>query len=381
MVDLLPEQDREEINVDGFLEQMNEVIGFDLDKDLLATLGPAWTFHDDPKNGLFGFGFLGVAQVRDGERLKSTVSAILDRLGPQLEREDVKIDRKSGAFETITIQIPQMPIAPALGISDKWLVVGMQPQAIKTFFLRVDKKLPTWKLDKLPEESRKLIPEAFTSLQITNPQGLYTTLLSYAPMGINMFAAEMRNGAWNCQSLWRTFRRRRWSPRRCSPCERVNGGRKGDDDGVARLGPGLPIPMMSGGSGTATTAVAICAVAASGLQRATGEERRAADSVVEQFEADRLGLAQLSRQFPPLSEGRLPGTTTFEPEESLSWLAAVLPYLEQPSFTISWRTTKRGTPRRTRPSKTRSCKRSSTGLLVRGKEGAPTHYVGIAGGG
>jgi hypothetical protein len=382
VVELLPEQDREEVNVDGYLEQMNEAIGFDLDKDLLATLGPAWTFHDDPKNGLFGFGFLGVAQVRDGERLKSTVSAILDRFGPQLEREDVKIDRKSGAFETITIQIPQMPIAPALGISDKWFVVGMQPQAIKTFFLRVDKKLPTWKLDKLPEESRKLIPEAFTSLQITNPQGLYTTLLSYAPMGINMFAAEMRKRG---MELPITVEDIPAAEVVTAPMFTNVSVSTADDKGTTMESrdsvPGMPIPMMSGGSGTATTAVAIAL-----LLPAVQQAREAARRTQSKNNLKQIGLAlhnyhDTFNHFPRGTHmvGEA-GKDDLEVDERLSWLVSISPYIEQVALYNAIKQDEAWN------SETNSKFKDTViptfinpGYSPVGEEGAPTHYVGIAG--
>jgi prepilin-type processing-associated H-X9-DG protein len=382
VVELLPEQDQEEVDLDGVLERMNEQLGFDIDADLLATLGPAWTFHDDPKNGMFGFGFLGVVAVKDAEKLKATVFKILEQTLPLLEQQNVRVEGKSGKVETLTFVVPQMPFAPSIGIGEKWMVAGLQPQAVSTFFLRADKKLPAWKLDKLPEESRKLIPEKFTSLQITNPAGLYSTLLSYAPMGINMLSTEMRK---NGRELPITVDEIPSSELVTEPMFVNVNVSTADEKGTTTVSrdsvPGFPVPMMSGGSGTATTAIA-----AALLLPAVQQAREAARRSQSRNNLKQIGLAMHNYHdnwngFPrgTFKDGKN-GNDDLDVDERMSWMVSILPYIDQApmygqvKFNEAWDSTDNAPLKDTAvPSYT------NPGYTAKGENGAPTHYVGVAG--
>lgn len=382
VVKLLPEQDQEEVNVDGYLEQMHAQLGFDLDKDLLATLGPSWTFHDDPKNGMFGFGFLGVVSVKDAEKLKETVAKILEQTAPLVQQQDLRIERKSGKVETLTFVIPQMPFAPTIGIGEKWLVAGLQPQAISTFFLRADKKLPAWKVEKLPEESRKLIPEKFTSLQITNPAGLYSTLLSYAPMGINLLSTEMRKQG---RELPITVDEIPSSELVTEPMFVNVSVSTADDKGTTTVSrdsvPGIPVPMMSGGSGTATTAIAVAL-----LLPAVQQAREAARRAQSRNNLKQIGLAL--HNFHDTWNGFPRGTfklgkeddSDLEIEERKSWMVAILPFVEQAALFNKIKQNQAWDSDDNAPLKDMAIPSfTNPSYAAKGEDGAPTHYVGIAG--
>ena len=121
------------------LGQFRAVAGFDLEKDLLAALGPDWTIYDTPAAGALTPGTAVVAGVRDHDTFAATHEKLLgfiERAGATAEMKPT-LTRSTYRGQTIhTLSFAgsgmALPISPSWCLLEDRLVVTLSPQFTKS---------------------------------------------------------------------------------------------------------------------------------------------------------------------------------------------------------------------------------------------------------
>lgn len=169
-------------------------MGFDLQQGLLDPLGDVTTLYGDSSQGFFGMG-LGLAiSVDDAKTLRSSIDKLLTKLMEAAAREVSVQTVKRGANSIRFLQIHEVPfISPALAVTDKWLVIGLYPQTVESFLLRDDGKLAKWEPTAAVTAAIGELPKSYTSLSVSDPREGLRTAISFAPMITAFAQMEMRN--------------------------------------------------------------------------------------------------------------------------------------------------------------------------------------------
>ena len=369
--------------VDGMIAQIPNLIGFDPKTDLCDPLGNVICVYNDPDHGLLGFGVGLAIQVNDADRLRSTVNRLLDRASAEA-RGKLRIDRtyKMGR-EVLMFTFDQKATIGAVSIDKDWLVVGLVPQTIEAFFMRLDGKLQSWEPDRLHQQALDVLPKKFNSLGITDPRRGYRALLGLAPF---VFSAGQ-------EPLRKVIRRHGTLEMPVTVAdipatERVVGPLfpnvvtcSVDEKGIrwtsrASL-PTLPfLGDIGGGSGVATSGVLV-ALLLPAVQSARSAARRAQSA--NNMKQIALALHNYHETHGEFPVGTHPNQD-LKPDKRLSWLTEILPFIEQAAlydsvdFGKAW-----DDPANAAPIRTRIQLLQNPGRVPSNDEYQPAHYVGIAG--
>lgn len=118
------------------LDRIKQVIGMDLQQDVLDSLGTEWALYSDPRTG--GTGILGltvVNRLKDPAKAEKALTA-LEKLANDAFKEATARDRMTVAFTTTkvgqtTIHYLAVPaVAPGWAVRDGNLYVGVYPQTV-----------------------------------------------------------------------------------------------------------------------------------------------------------------------------------------------------------------------------------------------------------
>jgi prepilin-type processing-associated H-X9-DG protein len=165
-----------------FERQFQQELGFRLNEDLLAQLGPTWTLHNAPSDGgLLITGLTATVEVRDAVALGKSYDALMTRLNAELNdrpRPRVALAQTDYANHRIYFLNPiredQMPISPAWCLTDKSLVVSLYPQMVKSYLDRVAKADPKASIAGNPEAAKLLQgAEAPSSVSYTDTRQVF----------------------------------------------------------------------------------------------------------------------------------------------------------------------------------------------------------------
>ena len=326
--------------VEAILDQAPRMLGFDPRTELLDTLGDLGMLYSDSRQGLFGVGLGLVIKVKDAPTLRKTLVGLLKRLGAQAGRDlAIKHVDKSGR-DIVLFEFPQAPIiTPALTVDDNWLVVGLSPQTVTSFLMRLDGQLPQLDLKAAVGKELAELPQNFTAINVHDPRdglrtfmGLAPAMLSFAQMGMRQSQANARdqNGQPVAPVEWPV------SAADFPPVEAIVaplfvniGTTTVDDTGVRWTSrTSLPaIPFVDGLSvgGGATTPVLV-ALLLPAVQQARTAARRAQST-------NNLKQLALSLHIHHDATNHMPAAAhpneKLKTEKRLSWLAEVLPYIDQ----------------------------------------------------
>ena len=150
--------------VDNALAHVNEHLGINLRDELFGSLGHVNCAYADSGQVPFGLGFGLALEVKDAARLRKALNSVLDQAqqqaGPNLNVR--RIDR-SGR-ELVVLEFGGGGFSPAFHVGEKWLSVGIVPQTVDAFLLRLDGKLPTWEPGSELQVALGEMPEKFTAI-------------------------------------------------------------------------------------------------------------------------------------------------------------------------------------------------------------------------
>ena len=369
----------------AFLEDpnatLNGLAGFDVRAALLEPLGHVTAYYGDPRDGgLFGLGSVAAVSVEDADTLReglATLSArVLSELPPDAEGTVAVTTAERYGTDVTTISVGGL-FRPSVAVTDDWIVFAPTPQAVAAFLLRADGKLPRWEPTGRWEAPFARVPAEFTLLSAGDPRpgaaalnNLVGTLLpplnqfGEGPDDLFLPPSELVTGPLFPNVSWAT-----------------NTGSGVRGVGYASL-PGLG--GGGGGSSTAVLAVPLIAGSTALLLPAVQAAREAARRSQAQNNLKQLGLAahNYHSTYNTFPRGTVEGTD-LPPEQRLSWVVALLPYLEQQAMTErldpkqAWNAGPNDLVARTAIPDLLNP--SLPDLETTGEGYAPTHYVGIAG--
>ncbi len=323
---------RAQADIDKGLGEIRRELGIDLKADLFEPLGDLACVYGDSGQGWFGMGFGLTVQVDDADRLRTTVNQLL----AVLEREargDVNVRRvyKQGR-ELLMLELKDAPLTPTLCIDKDWACVGLTPQVIETFLMRVDGKLTSWQPSAEFQEALAAVPQKFTSISLSDPRPMYQTLLSMGPF--------MASGAIMALKQNRAIPRDFELPITVAdipPAELVTGplfpnvmvntlSAEGLRTTTRSSVPGIPL-MAGGGDGSsvATTGVLVALLLPAIQQAREAARRTQSMNNLKQIAIALHNYHETHGHFP---YGTHPNDD-LEPHERLSWQYDILPFLEQ----------------------------------------------------
>ncbi len=381
---------------DELREKFQAELGFDLVDDVLDPLGETFAgFVDPAASGMIPAGAL-LIEVDDAKKLLSALQKV-EALGMKLAGENAKFrtkDVNGRSVHTIQFAGPVAFFSPSWVVDKEWLIIGSTSQTVEAHLKRIDGKLPHWEAAADITEALTEFPAKFSSFGYSDPRSGIRSVLNLAPTGISFAELGMVE--------WRKLREQAGkkidesaefpiSGDDIPPVEEVISPlfpnlsmSTVDDEGIKWYSrnslPALPIPGAGGGGGVES--VGVVAVMIALLLPAVQQAREAARRSQSKNNLKQLALSlhnyhDTNNQLPP---GTRPNPK-LKPEERLSWIVDILPYLDQaPLFNkvdmkAGWK------------DKSNETVKTPLAILLNPSQSSPsvrdgygvTNYVGIAG--
>lgn len=366
--------------------QFQQKTGITLKRDLLDPLGTIHCVYNDARQGGFGLGATLAVQVKDAARLERSLKKLVALAAQEADGEMLVRENTKAGRNVTTLSARQAPVfTPAICVDKNWLIVGLMPQSVEAFLMRQDGKLAKWSPDADVKAALAELPQEFTSLTIVDPSPTYQFLLGFAPMivgGIEMGVRE--SGRFSSEFVLPI------TGADLPPAELVTRPmfanvavtvvEEGSVRTIARQSaPGIP---FLGGGADGATSIATISILTALLLPAVQQAREAARRTQSKNNLKQLALSlfnyhDVNNSFP---QGVIPGSGE-DPEESLSWIVSILPYLDEANLydqieqKSGWRSLANA-----ESSRTELLPLLNPGYTTNKVEGnAATHYVGIAG--
>lgn len=166
-------------DVDGAVQSLPAALGFNPQTDLFDTLGNVTCVYNDTRHGYLGIAPVVAISLKDAAKLRTTIDGLLERnAAPRVLV--VKQAEKQGHLIRHLL-IAGTGFGPAIAIEKDWFVLGITPQAVEAFTLRMDKQLNRWEPSSAEKEGLAELPQKFTSVSISQPHKVYSLLISMAP--------------------------------------------------------------------------------------------------------------------------------------------------------------------------------------------------------
>lgn len=183
------------------IEKLEEALGFELDRDLISTIGDTIVVYDAPENG--GIIFTGMTIVMDSsdpDRLQQSLRGIVEAIAAEINEGAVTVGKRmyrDHAIEYIKVAGAPMPVAPAWTSHDNRVIVALYPQMVIGALDRMlDGGDPKDSILKNPDfvAGRKVLGElggtvSYSDMRAATEQ-LYPFLLLLGQMGAGMASAE-----------------------------------------------------------------------------------------------------------------------------------------------------------------------------------------------
>lgn len=354
--------------IDAHLAKINHFLGYNLRDDLLAALGDSMLIYQSSLDGPLGFGGISLAvAVRDKQRLAAT----LDKQVALLTAQDSKAFVERKAVEGMDLWIGGyreggFPLAPTIGLNDDWMVVGIfSPAQVLRFFRLQKEDTGRWKAPARLEKLMAHSGQEGHGFIVTDPGPLARALASTIPM----IAAMARNASPELEL----------DLTKLPDIEKMVSGifagvavYSVDDQGL-HLVSHSAVPMS--GLGGLTAGIGVAA-----LLPAVQSARDAARLTQDRNNQKQIGLAihNYHDVFKALPRGTDRRASNLKVEQRLSWMASVLPFVEQTAaydkldFSQPWDS-------EVNAAVTGSKIPSFQNPLSKDSPANSTHYVGIAG--
>jgi prepilin-type processing-associated H-X9-DG protein len=131
---------------DQVVDQVNQTVGLDVQKDLLANLGDEWAYYTDP--AVAGKGLLGITLVnrlKDPAKAEGALTKLEDFINKfaaeQLKDQQITVTLRQSKVGGMTIHYLAIPaITPAWAIQDGNLYVGLFPEVVASAAAQVSGK-------------------------------------------------------------------------------------------------------------------------------------------------------------------------------------------------------------------------------------------------
>ena len=330
LVEFLPDEPREQ--VEQFLNQATDGVGFDLQRDFLDGLGTRNCFYLDGNQVSFSQAYAFAFELKDREKVESGLRKMLRAIAAKVPNDIVKLretDVRGHQLLEVSLGLVPGQESPwvSFAVGKDWLVGGSIPQSVEAFLLRQEGQLPSWSATELPEATTKNLPTEFQAVAGLDVRPAYQIMSSLLPpvMGwvklglresglfprdaeIPFDVADLPPAELVVQSLFPTM----------TTVEKVDGGYR----------------YLSRGSATDPTGVAVIGGVAVGvglLLPAIQSARESARQMQSKNNMRQISLAIFNHatshngEFP---RGTFPNQD-LKPDKRLSWLSSILGVLDQ----------------------------------------------------
>jgi hypothetical protein len=165
-------------------KQANDLLGVDLRKDLLGSLGDQLAYYTSPSDGPFTLGQTVLLKVKDADKLQATLEQIIKSLAAAAGKQ-VRIQKRTyhGVdIREVYVQQQGFIFVPTYTIHKDWLAIGFYPQAVQAFVQRCKGEAAVWKPSPMVQESLQQLPKEFISISYSDPRPSLRQLMSIAPL-------------------------------------------------------------------------------------------------------------------------------------------------------------------------------------------------------
>ena len=310
--------------LDDVVGTLEAEVGFALRDEFAATIGPVGMTYLSPMEGPFGFGGACMAfAVKDKEPLHRTLQIIAERL-IQDGGDDIVIERREVRGANLWVgSYPQgaAGLQPTVGLSDRWLVIGLlSPAPVERFLALQQGEGEPWTMpDRMTAMLRKADgPVATITYADPKPFGKIASVI--APMLAELARTEGIDVQFDVAELPRI-------DRVTADLFPTVGVSTIDETGLHGVNESS-LPFFGLGMGEAA---AYASVAGAVVLPSAVSARRAARRGQDSNNLKHLGLALHNYHdvFGSFPRGTAEKGAKLKVEQRLSWLATCLPFLDQ----------------------------------------------------
>ena len=325
--------------VEAMIAGIPQMIGFDPQSDLFQTLGSTVCFYLDggqPVFLIFGGPVLAV-EVKDAAKLRQTIDHLVVMAQGASDGE-LEVQRTEKQGREILMLGAEGAQAMSLCVDDNWLILSLVPQSIETFAMRLNGKLDQWVPGDEVKTALADLPDSFTSIAVTDPRPMYRSLVGMAPTLANFARVGIRQSGMFPPEFELPINMADLPPAELVTQHLFPNVAVGTTDAkgfhsTSRTSlPSLPFIGEMSGAGGIATAGALTALLLPAVQSARTAARRSQS----RNNLKQIGLAlhnhhEVYNSFPAATiENK-----DLKPEERLSWLVSLLPFIEQaPLFDV-----------------------------------------------
>lgn len=175
------------------ITKINQVLGFDLRKDLLGALGDLVVLYNSPAEGPLAFGHTLLIPVKDEKKVVTMLTQMAKTLGSAAGAtlEVKKKPYRDTEIYEVVVEEQGFVFLPAFAVHKGWLAISVYPQGVQGYIQRANSELPRWKPDERTQTAMKKAPAELVSLVVDDPRPATTQLLALAPLlirAINSFS-------------------------------------------------------------------------------------------------------------------------------------------------------------------------------------------------
>jgi len=183
--------------IEKAFKQADEVLGIDIRKDLLGSLGDRFVTYTAPSDGLFSLGQVFMVKVKDADRLRDSLDTAIKAAG-KAAMTDVTIKKKKYhdvILHEVHVKAEGFVFLPTYAIHKDWIIFAYFPQPVQAAILRSKGDLEAWKPDEMSKQSLEKLPRDFISLSMSDPTPATKLLMSVLPLGaraLNSFQPDIQ---------------------------------------------------------------------------------------------------------------------------------------------------------------------------------------------
>lgn len=166
------------------VQKMDQVIGLDLRKELLAHLDDRFIYYLAPSEGPLNLGQVFLIKVKDEAQVRMGLERLIKGLAKAAGGDMQMKKRNYHGVELREMRFRQqgMFFMPTYAIHKNWLVLSLFPQPVQGFVLRSQGELTAWKPSGKIREVMESMPTQFQALSYSDPRPTITQILSIAPL-------------------------------------------------------------------------------------------------------------------------------------------------------------------------------------------------------